>query len=221
MTISSLTCMYCAHRNSGADSRCAHCGAPLSHPEPVAPPLGKPQLVEELGKDAITEGEKLGIRQLRRWQWQVIGAGVIALSGILVASIHSCTPFAPPGSLSDIDVLPPALRAASSCDRPDPTGAVDKCVIAADGPLLVGGIAGGQALTCYVQVEPRDRVTATISRWRVAGGSVLSDGTIFVAIGPSSNVWYADTRTGLELETGTFTGPAAAQAFLLRSGLTL
>ncbi|MEC3920224.1 hypothetical protein [Nocardia sp. CDC160] len=115
--------------------------------------------------------------------------------------------------------LPAMLGAVTTCDRPGPAGSVDRCVIAASEPLLAGGIAGNQELDCYVQVERPDQVASTIRKWRATGAKVVSDGKVFVAIGPSDNVWYADTRTGLEIETGTFVGSAAALAFVVRAGL--
>ncbi|MCU1645968.1 MAG: hypothetical protein JWN03_6243 [Nocardia sp.] len=179
--------------------------------------------VEEVGKKAALEAEKVGVRQLRRWQWKAAGVGVAVMAGFAFVFLHSCSALISiptlPGPVSGVQELPPALRSAASCDRPDPAGAVDKCVIAAGQPLLAGGVAGERELDCYLQVESPDQVKATIRRWRAAGAKVLSDGSVFVAIGPSDNVWYADTRSGLELETGTFAGAAAARTFVTRAGL--
>lgn len=154
-------------------------------------------------------------------QWSG-AAGVLGVLVVLaIAVFRSCSGFGVPsaGSSSPVSALPDTLRASSSCQRYDANG-TQKCVVAPGSPLLVGSITGGRELTYYVQVDPKDRLSATIARWRGSGGTILSDTTVFLEIGPSDTVWYADTRTGFHLETGTFASQSDAQAFLIRSGLS-
>ncbi|WP_227983719.1 hypothetical protein [Nocardia spumae] len=153
--------------------------------------------------------------------WKIAIAGIAALLVVAVMVIHSCGVSAPPmiGQLTPVEALPDLVRAASSCRHVDSGAAVDNCVIPADHPLLSGGITGGRQLTFTVRDDPPQNLAAVVDGWRAAGGTVIADGTVFIAVGPSATVWYADTRSGLRIETATFTNRAAAQTFLYRSGL--
>ncbi|NKY59839.1 hypothetical protein [Nocardia flavorosea] len=92
-------------------------------------------------------------------------------------------------------------------------------MIAASDPLLSGGITGGGELLLRVQVVAPVELTQTVRKWRSTGGSVVSDGMVFASISASSSVLYADTDSGLRIDTGSFANKAAAQTFLSRSGL--
>jgi X-X-X-Leu-X-X-Gly heptad repeat protein len=175
------------------------------------------------GAGAVAAGaEKVAAQQYPQWQWRAAFAGVaVTVVVFVIAIVHSCS--VPLASLPDLDPaqgLPELVRSAASCQRADTSTSAQRCVIRVDHPILAGGITGGRELTLSVALDSPDRLSDTISRWRTAGATVLSDGPVFVAIGPSATVWYANISAGLRIETGSFTGRAAAQTFLSRSGLT-
>ncbi|WP_406271825.1 hypothetical protein OH799_31505 [Nocardia sp. NBC_00881] len=184
-------------------------------------------VVEEAPAKLIKVAEKLGAEAEKvvtagypRWQWRALGVAILVLVVLGLVVARSCSIELPsfPGAMSE-EVVPEPLRSAASCQRMDSAGQGEKCVIAANHPMLFGGIAGGRELTFYAERAQPDRLADSISRWRAAGGTALVDGPVYAAIGPSATVWYADTRVGLRLETGTFAGKAAAQTFLSRAGL--
>lgn len=217
-------CDYCLHRSSGGESRCPHCGAPLRELAAAA------AAVERVVADATTptpgvaaEAPKSGATDLLAlWvQWRVALAGLAALLAVVFTVIRCCSPDLPAiGQPTAHETLPESLRAASNCGAAASQGASVQCVIPAGDTLLFGSITGGRDLSFSMQTEDSTRLAEDIRRWRAAGPSVISDGSVFVAIGPSAAVWFADTRTGVRVETGAFTSRAGAQAFLIRSGLT-
>lgn len=220
MTLPHLICQYCSHLADGAKSVCEHCGAPLRGPEPE-----RERIVAEAERVAAGTLRQLVfaagpvlVTQARLLQWRVVAAVFCVLVILVGAAVRSCSGMPSGGPLTPVQALPSELRAASSCTRFNADG-VDECVVAPGSSLLLGGITGGRELTFYLQVDPSDRLAATVGRWRAAGGTVLSDAAVFLAIGPSETVWYADTRTGFHLETGTFVSRSGAQTFLTRSGL--
>ncbi|MFQ6331529.1 hypothetical protein ACLMAL_36155 [Nocardia sp. CWNU-33] len=226
--MSESICQYCSHRNvGGAISRCTHCGAPLraaAHKAAAAVESTAHVVEKTVEKTAgAAETAVKVVAGLPRWKWRVLGVliAVIVVFGVVV--VRSCSPsmpslFAVPQQTA-VSALPEALRSGASCVQLNATEMVQKCVIAASHPLLAGGIAGGKELTFHTEVSLPASLSDTIRRWRAAGATVLTDGPVFAAIGPSATAWYADTRSGLRLETGTFTGKAAAQTFLTRAGL--
>ncbi|MGW4328272.1 hypothetical protein ACWEKR_20490 [Nocardia sp. NPDC004573] len=222
-TLPELVCQYCSHRNTGADARCAHCGAPLhaavDKVKSVAEKL--PAQVAEVAEKAGGEAKRLVHKAYPRWQWQAVG--VLGLLMVLAAvwGVRSCSLSLPSTvqGTAPVRAMPDLLRTSAICQPLDSGGQREKCVITATDPMLFGNIAGGRDLTLYVEVLPQDRLADSISRWRGAGGAALVDGPVYAAIGPSATVWYADTRTGLRLETGTFAGRTGAQTFMSRAGL--
>lgn len=242
---SHLSCQYCSHRNPAHESRCAHCGAPLlaelgtAAIESGRAIAGTARAVEKTvtgvrkmveGVEKTVEGaektaektEKSGAAiALPELSWKVVVAAIGAMLILAIVVIRSCSVDAPPpiGAVTPVEALPELVRTASSCSRADTGPAVDNCVIDATHPLLAGGIAGGRKLTFTVRVDTPDHTAAVVTGWRTAGGNVIADGSVFIAIGPSATVWYADTRTGLRIETATFANRAGAQTFLFRSGL--
>ncbi|MDE1673369.1 MULTISPECIES: hypothetical protein [Nocardia] len=222
-TLPELVCQYCSHRNTGADSRCSHCGAPLR----AAADKAK-SAVEKVPAQVAEAAEKVGAGTKRfvdktypRWQWQALGVGLLVLIVAAVFGVRSCSLSLPSisGATTPVQAMPDTLRSAATCQRLDAGGQGEKCVVAAGHPMLFGGIAGGRDMIFYVELAQQDRLADSISRWRGSGGVALVDGPVYAAIGPSATVWYADTRTGLRLETGTFAGRAAAQTFMSRAGL--
>lgn len=230
-------CEYCSHRNSGVESLCSHCGAPLRAVGEVLDEVGKAaagvapvvagveKLASGLGKAAEgTEksagdatAEKNKVFPVRQWQAALVG--IVALVVFAVLVIRSCSVDAPAiGDLTPVDTLPELMQAVATC-HPAPNGRGDECVVAEDDPLLSGGITNGRALTFTVRTDPPDRTGDTIGRWRASGAVVVADGTVFVAISPSVAVWYADRHSGLHVETSSFANRAGAQTFLFRSGL--
>ncbi|MEV6341003.1 hypothetical protein AB0M12_40565 [Nocardia vinacea] len=189
---------------------------------------GAESVVTGAEKTVATGVEKFAQRYPQHWQWRAAIAGIVAtVVGFVFAIVHSCSgPLVP--SLPDLGAsvgasvgpsaaLPETVRTAASCQQINTSA--EQCVIRADNSLLAGGITGGRDLSLSVTVDSPDRLPANISRWRSAGGTVIADGPVFVAIGPSATVWYANIAAGVRVETGSFTGRAGAQTFLSRSGL--
>ncbi|WP_019930932.1 hypothetical protein [Nocardia sp. BMG111209] len=261
--IGELICQYCAHRNGSAESRCAHCGAPLAatlvreaatgirdaaavarEAEDVrripreAGAAGASRLAREAGmlahslapqeksadKADPAPGNRLEAlieRRLENLGWPAVA---VVLAVLLVAAlllIRGCSSLDMPvvGQVSAAEALPAALHTAASCAALPGGGAGDRCTIPATSALLAGALTGGQELSFSLQVQRPDQLSATVAAWRAGGGVVLADGTVFVGIGPSATVRYADARTGIRIETTTFSGRAAAQTFLNRTGL--
>ncbi|MEU6560563.1 hypothetical protein [Nocardia nova] len=151
------------------------------------------------------------------WKATLAVIAVLLTAAFLV--IRSCSIDVPSiGQLAPVESLPEMLRTASTCDRDD-DAAVRNCVIAAEHPLLTGGITGGRSLTFTVHTDSPAGATSVVNQWRAAGGTIVAEGDVFVAVGPSVTVRYADTRTGLRFETATFANRAGAQTFLYRAGL--
>ncbi|MEV2226044.1 hypothetical protein AB0E01_40190 [Nocardia vinacea] len=247
MTLVERVCQYCSHPNAGTESRCGHCGAPLHRLAAATGAVaragedvvgeteksvagvasvvaGAESVVTGAEKTVVTGVEKFVQRFPQHWQWRAAIAGIVAtVIGSVFAIVQSCSaPLVP--SLPDLGAsvgaaaaLPETVRTAASCQQI--STAAEQCVILAGNPLLAGGITGGRELSLSVTVDSPDRLPANIARWRAAGGTVLADGPVFVAIGPSATVWYANTASGVRIETGSFTGRAGAQTFLSRSGL--
>ncbi|WP_040700159.1 hypothetical protein [Nocardia vinacea] len=244
MTFVERVCQYCSHPNAGTESRCGHCGAPLHRLAAAAGRAGEGVVGDTekavagaervvAGAESVAAGvekpiatgvEKFVQRYPQHWQWRAAIAGIVAtVLGFVFAIVHSCSGALVP-SLPDLGAsvgasaaLPETVRSAASCQQI--STAAEQCVILAANPLLAGGITGGRELSLSVTVDPPDRLPANIARWRAAGGTVLADGPVFVAIGPSATVWYANTASGVRIETGSFTGRTGAQTFLSRSGL--
>ncbi|WP_405136737.1 hypothetical protein [Nocardia sp. NBC_01388] len=217
MTAPALLCQYCLHRNSGGDSSCAHCGAPLR--EVGAALLGTAAEIATVGAPSLGALAPLVERAVSAvGQWWVTLVGIAALLAAVVTVAVCCSPGLPPiGQPTVRETLPASLRTAANCGAA--AQAVVQCVIPAGNALLFGAIAGGHDLTFSVQVEDPARLSEDVRRWRAAGPAVITDGTLFVAVGPEATVWYADTRTGVRMETATFVNRSAAQTFLIRSGL--
>lgn len=154
-------------------------------------------------------------------QWRAALAALAALVVVVVLIVRSCSPGLPTiGYTTPVEALPEVLRSAINCDSlPSVNTDGGKCVIGANNPILAGGVGGGKDLNVTIEVLSADRLSEAVRRWRGAAPTTLSDGPVFAAIGPASTVWYADTRSGLRVETGSMAGAAAARAFLVRSGL--
>lgn len=228
MSVAELVCEYCAHRNIGNPAQCGHCGAPLSarHRLSGLAGHGAERVVAATeravadAEHAVAGVEKFATQQHPRWQWRAaIAVAVATVVGLGCTVVRSCSmPLAsmPDGSVQQS--LPGQLRAAVSCRRIDSTA--ENCVVPAADPLLAGGITGGKDLTLSVALDPPERRADTVRNWRTAGGTVVADGVVFVAVSPTATLRYANTLVGLRVETGAFTGRAAAQTFMTRSGLT-
>ncbi|WP_228002893.1 hypothetical protein [Nocardia australiensis] len=232
--VSELICQYCSHRHVGqALSSCAHCGAPLRAAVRTvtatagAGVSGVAAVGAGVAEKVTGKTGDVARKELPRWLRMAAGAVIAAIALVGVLAVRSCGPGLPEmpklngaDQSNAVSALPALIRSGSSCERLDAGEVTDKCVMSAGHLLLSGGIAGGKDLTFYAELASSERLKETVSRWRAAGATVVADGPVFAAIGPSATVWYADTRTGLRLETGTFTGRAAAQTFLNRAGLT-
>ncbi|MQY23857.1 hypothetical protein NRB20_69900 [Nocardia sp. RB20] len=160
--------------------------------------------------------QRLFDTMLPKLSWQAVAVILAAMGLGAFLLIRSCSGGLPsmPGT-NPVDALPQVVRSAASC----PAAGVGNCVITGTDSLLSGGLTGGRDLPLSVQVDSVDQVSDVVRRWHAAGATVLADGAVFVGVGPSNTVWYADTRTGLRIETGTFASRMAAQTFLVRAGL--
>lgn len=171
-------------------------------------------------------------RNYPRWQWRVVTAvlvGAVVLLVILVS--RSCALSIPdmggPGGFGNVgqqagdpvDALPATLRNGSSCRAAEGQQGAQVCMASAAGPLLFGDVTSGQDLTFKVQQVPAAHLRKTMDQWRSAGGTKVSDGEVFATITASSSVLYADTRSGIRLDTARFANQSGAQTFLARSGL--
>lgn len=183
-----------------------------------------------LRKRLVGEAEDVVRRPHPKWQWRA--AGGIAVAVLLVLAflmVKSCALTVPPmsgppgftGPAASTDVLgllPEPLRAATCLPHTETEG-VQSCSLAADSSLLAGGITGGRTLVFQVQSAPPAPLAQAIAQWRSAGSAVVSDGEVFAAVSASSAVWFADTGSGLRVDTGAFANAAGARTFLARSGL--
>ncbi len=220
-----------------------HPGAEASHHHHGSPPEGGPErppgaavphrrhgVLRFLRSRIAGEAEAVVAAHHPRWQWRAAaGVAVAVLLVLAFLMVKSCALSAPPltappglGGVSapgdPSAVLPGPLREAT-CRPHDETDGVQSCVLAAGSPLLAGGITGGRALSFQVYSAQPVVLAQAIAQWRTASSEVVVDGEIFAAISASSAVWFADTSTGLRLDTGAFTGSAAARTFLAQSGL--
>lgn len=242
-----LSCRYCGHPVDGA--LCVHCGAPAPLPDRTAgPAVGSPDppvrhdepghgrvpdprtvagsVLGAVRSRLVPEAEQLVRTPHPAWQWRVAG-GVLVIALILLAvlMIRSCSLPGPPGGFANPGLVEgpgPALPgplASAACEPRDPATGIERCVVSAGDPLLSGGITGGRELLLRVQIVAPAELTRTVGQWRAAGGDVVSDGPVFVSISAASAVLYADTGSGLRIDTGAFVDEAAAQTFLSRSGL--
>ncbi|MEV4128509.1 hypothetical protein [Nocardia sp. NPDC049707] len=237
MSVVELVCQYCSHRNSGNPAQCGHCGAPLPAVHRPSGPAGHAGPAERVvagveraasatesvvagAEHAVAGVEKLVAGQYPRWQWVASIAGIAIMVLVLgVTVVRSCsTSLTSMPDRGGEQALPGQLRAAVSCQRVDST--TENCVIPAADPLLSGGITGGKDLTLSVALDSPERRADAVRNWRTAGGTILADGVVFVAISPTATLRYANTLVGLRFETGAFTGRAAAQTFMARAGLT-
>ncbi|MGI5220906.1 hypothetical protein [Nocardia sp. CA-290969] len=183
-----------------------------------------------LRKHLVGEAEAVVRAHHPKWQWRA--AGGIAVAVLLVLAflmVKSCALTAPPlsappgftGPAASADVLgllPESLRAADCLPHSETEG-VQSCSLTADSALLAGGITGGRTLVFQVQSASPGPLAQAIAQWRTAGSAVLADGEVFAAVSASSAVWFADTTSGLRVDTGAFANEAGARTFLARSGL--
>ncbi|WP_459549699.1 zinc ribbon domain-containing protein [Nocardia sp. X0981] len=182
----------------------------------------------------VDETEEVVHRHHPKWQWRAAaGVAVAVLLVLAFLMVRSCAltppvltgphglagPAAGPAVATDaLSALPGPLRAAS-CRPHEETEGVHSCVLAADSPLLMGGITGGRGLAFQVQTADPGPLAQAIAQWRSAGGDVVADGKVFAAVSASSAVWFADTTSGLRVDTGAFASASGARTFLVRSGL--
>ncbi|WP_280463019.1 hypothetical protein [Nocardia carnea] len=219
----------------GAEAWPHHHGSPADdtqgRPPGAAAPRHRHGVLRFLRSRIAGEAEAVVAAHHPKWQWRVAGGVAVAVLLVLAfLMVKSCALTAPPltappglGGVSapggdPSAVLPGPLREAA-CRPHDETDGVQSCVLAAGSPLLAGDITGGRALSFQVHSAQPAVLAQAIAQWRTASSEVVADGEVFAAISASSAVWYADTSTGLRLDTGAFAGSAAARTFLSRSGL--
>lgn len=208
-----LVCAYCAHKLVEGVAHCLHCGAPAHAKETACEkPPPKPPQQEESPKPAPPEGESES-----SWlSWLAIGFLVLVVVGTV--SVVGRQLVAGPAPATDaVAALPEQLRSAASCTPKDPTRS--ECVVVAADPLLREGLTGGRDLAFTATIAPREQVAAIVAEWRRQGGKIITAGTVFVDVGPSAGVRYANSATGLRIETVTFTSEMSARTFVMRTGL--
>jgi hypothetical protein len=219
-----LTCQYCSHRGEPVGARCANCGAPLD-PAPVA---GEPSTAADPTAALPAEwfpGGATGTHSRRQWLVAALAIAAVLVLVLLLASRCGAHRDGPAlagtdaGAGGTLAYLPAQLRAVASCAPDDTNPGGDRCVVPAESPLLADDIAGGRDLTFSVAVDPPLALTQTVARWREEGGAIVEDDATFVAVGPAATVRYADTQTGVRIETGALRGNSAATTFLARAGL--
>ncbi|MFF2554682.1 hypothetical protein ACFVUS_27025 [Nocardia sp. NPDC058058] len=151
-------------------------------------------------------------------QWRAALVAVVALAAVVICLMRFWGPdLHPAGWTTAVQTLPQTLSSAATCHESGQGG--ELCVIAAGDPLLAAGIGGGHELAFAVRVVGADQLSNDVRQWRSARPTVVADGAAFIAISLTWNIWYADTQSGLRLETGSLPSAAAARGFLLRSGL--
>ncbi|NNH73223.1 hypothetical protein HLB23_25765 [Nocardia uniformis] len=241
--MASRTCYYCSHHNTGADARCAHCGAPLSgqaeateaaptaeRPAPTAEvPAPHRMRPADMAKDlsgAVTRELAAPLGRIRtltdrrypRRHWVAVAAGIAGLlvCGMLVGSRFAMTPPTAAAGVATAS-LPEPLRAAS-CQRYKAAEPSERCVLAA-GDALLSGISGRRDLIFHVRAVAPTELAETVAQWRGSARAIVADGEIFAAIGPAATVLYADSAKGIRLETTAFEAESSARSFLNRSGL--
>ncbi|MEU1985840.1 zinc ribbon domain-containing protein [Nocardia sp. NPDC019395] len=181
----------------------------------------------------VDEAETVVHKHHPKWQWRAAGGLAVAVLLVLAfLMVKSCALTAPqlmgpaglagpagPAAATDaVSALPGPLQAAS-CRPHAETEGVQSCVLDAASPLLMGEITGGRSLTFQVQTAEPGALAQAVAQWRSAGSNVVADGDVFAAISASSAVRYADTKSGLRIDTGAFSDSAGARTFLMRSGL--
>ncbi|WP_282780231.1 hypothetical protein [Nocardia sp. CC201C] len=164
------------------------------------------------GAKTLTERKRYSPRH---WLLTVGGLAVLLVCGVLVAG-RFAPPVTPIAATTASVRLPEPLRAATC--RPYHAESGERCVLAAGDPLL-RGLSAGRDLTFHVRTPPPGTLAATVEQWRASARTIVADGDVFAAVGPSATVRYADIRTGVVLETGAFDGDRSARSFLERSGL--
>ncbi|APE36896.1 hypothetical protein BOX37_26515 [Nocardia mangyaensis] len=197
-----------AHLRRGAESMVRQGEAALHHGESAMHTVG----TVERGLRTLTERKRYSPRH---WLMVLGGLVILLVCGVVVAGRFS-PPVSPFTATSASGRLPDPLHAATC--RPYQAEAGEQCVLPAGDPLL-RGLSAGRDLTFHVRTLPPGTVEATVERWRAAARAIVADGDVFAAVGPSATVLYADTGTGLALETGAFDGEHSARSFLERSGL--
>ncbi|WP_063042676.1 hypothetical protein [Nocardia grenadensis] len=180
----------------------------------------------------VDETEAVVQKHHPKWQWRAAGGVAVAVLLVLAfLMVKSCTLTGPPltgppgfgpngpiAATDAVSALPAPLQSAS-CRPHEETDGVQSCVLDSGSPLLMGEITGGRQLAFQVQAAAPAALAQAVTQWRSAGGTVVSDGEVFAAISASAAIWYADTRSGLRVDTGAFTDSAGARTFLMRSGL--
>jgi hypothetical protein len=220
-------CDYCRRALPTDAVECDHCGAKPPRRGPLSA-AGLPDLARNLLADVSRD--QLEHEADRLWpalaakvlekplHWAAGAVGVLLTSILsLAAGCHVLLPHPAAGS-DPVALLPMSLRIAASCSVYDTGRHTERCVIPAGSPLLMG-IDGGGDVSFYVESAAREQLSTAISQWRAGGGTVIADNAVFLAISPAHNVLYANTRSGLRVDTDTFADSQSAQAFVDRTRL--
>ncbi|WP_067721966.1 hypothetical protein [Nocardia yamanashiensis] len=179
-------------------------------------------VAEEVGRGVVATGSAVArfASQLpTRWQWRAASGAVVLLIVCASALVWWSRPQTPLlGWATPSESLPVALRTAAHC-APTLSGG-EQCTVAASDPLLAGRLAGGRDLQFSVRTLGSGELAEELRRWRSTATAVIKDGTVFIAIGPSTRLWFADTQSGVRVETDAFTDQSAARAFVSRGALS-
>jgi hypothetical protein len=211
-----LVCAYCAHKLVEGAAHCLHCGAPAHaaeacHEQPPAKPPAE-QKQTESPKSSAPESESEN-----SWlSWLAIGLiAVVVVVAVIVVGRHIMA--GPPPATDPVAALPDQLRSAATCTAQEP--ARSECVVVAADPLLREGLTGGRDLAFTATLVQREQLAAIVAQWRRQGGRIIAAGTVFVDVSQSAGVRYANSATGLRIETVTFTSEMSARTFVMRAGL--
>ncbi|MBL1079786.1 hypothetical protein JK358_35830 [Nocardia sp. 2] len=213
-------CRFCRHVIGHAATACEHCGAPLtqhttSH-EPDPPTAPTPSTATTVGSGLLA---LLTARARPRWRAVVVTIlTAAALGWVALRSLAGCElMFTTPGVSPIVAALPKQLRSAATCTPVD--AGVQRCVLTPEDALLEGDLTGGKPLTFDARLVAPAPLADTLARWRVNGAVRLDGEGTFVATGPTTSVWYAQSRSGLRIDTSPFVSADAGWTFLGRAGL--
>jgi hypothetical protein len=218
-----LVCAYCAHKLVEGAAHCLHCGAPAhaaeaGHEQPPAkPPAEQKQTESPKSSAPESESEESEDESENSWlSWLAIGLiAVVVVVAVVVVGRHIMA--GPPPATDPVAALPDQLRSAATCTAQEP--ARSECVVVAADPLLREGLTGGRDLAFTATLVRREQLAAIVAQWRRQGGRIIVAGTVFVDVSPAAGVRYANSATGLRIETVTFTSEMSARTFVMRAGL--
>lgn len=220
-----LVCAYCGHLLAEGVSHCANCLAPVRHDHKHKPEVKaaavKPAAARKEEREVAEHHEPVAKAHSRFPSWLGPFAFFVIMVIVAIVAVRWHGPSHPRQQFTDpVAVLPPALRDNAECHQPAPDHSVE-CTVHATNMLLRPNLSGGRDLTVHAQLLPADQAAAAVTTWRNQGAEIVLNSKVVTAIGTSLQVLYANTTTGLILETTTLRTLPDARAFVSRAGLSL